>query len=108
MPQLLLQDLALGDVPGVDHHPPDGRVVEEVAARNLHVVPGAVLVPESELYGLVDSAPVHGLDERAFHPLDVFWMHVVEGALTDTLIRSVAQQPLDGGAVIANGAVSFQ
>src|SRR5215204_3840987 len=49
--ELLYQGFAFGDVPGVDHHTPHSRVVDQVVYDMLKVAPGAILVGHSELQG---------------------------------------------------------
>jgi hypothetical protein len=102
----LLRPFALGHIAGVGHHAPHGRVVEQVGARGLDVPPTTLLVPEAELYRRSNDAGVfQGFDERASHPLDVFRVHVLERVRPDAFLGLVAEHPLDGGAVVADGAV---
>src|SRR5215217_5853958 len=63
--QLSLRLLALGYVPGVDHHTSHSRVVKQVVYDVLDIAPRAILVRHSELQGRVKPRPFEDLGEYA-------------------------------------------
>src|SRR5215218_2713184 len=61
--ELLYEGFAFGDVPGVDHHTPHSRVVEQVVYDMLEVAPRAILVWHSELQARVKPRSFQDLGE---------------------------------------------
>jgi hypothetical protein len=106
--ELRLGELPLGHVPRVDHDPADGRVVEQVGPGRLQGPPSAGLVAEPVLDG-----PVSGLArDQAAHPvghgLEVVGVDHVEAGEPDEVLRLVAEDPTDRGALVANGPVALE
>src|SRR5918993_3182730 len=108
MAELLLQGLAFGDVPGVDHHATHGRFVEQVVYDMLKVAPRAILVGHSELQGRVKPRSFQDLGERVQRLLPVVWMDRAECVGPYLLFRPVARHPLDCRAYVVDGAVAVE
>src|SRR5215211_4333379 len=106
--ELLYQGFAFGDVPGVDHHSPYSRVVEQVVYDMLKVAPRAVLVGHSELQGRVKPRSFQDLGERVQRLLHVVWMDRAECIGPYPLFRPVACHPLDCRAYVADGAIGVE
>ena len=87
---------ALGDVPGGDHDPPDGRLVEQVGGRHLEVPPGAVGAagPQRHRGERRVGAPCAG--EAGGRPVDVVGVDELEDRRPDLRGPIVAENPLGG------------
>src|SRR5215216_4187228 len=107
-PYFFFGPLAFGDVPGVDHHAPHSRVVEQVVYDVLEVAPRAVLVRHPELQGQVKPGSFQGLGEYAQRSPRVVRMDLVECVGPYLLFRLVAHHPLDCRAYVADGAVGLE
>src|SRR5215207_5082468 len=108
MAELLLEDLALGYVAGVDHHAPHGRVVEQVVCDVLEVAPGAVPVEHSELQGRVKPGYFQDLGECGQRSLSIVRMDGVKCVGPYLFLRLVARDPPDRGSYVADGAVGLE
>src|SRR5215204_2619858 len=108
MAELLLEDLAFGDVAGVDHHAPHGRVIEQVVDDMLEVTPGAVLVGHSGLQWRVKPGFFQDLGECVQRLLPVVRVNGAECAGPYLLLGLVAHHPLDCRAYVADGAVGLE
>src|SRR5215216_3245196 len=106
--ELLYQGFAFGDVPGVDHHTPHSRVVEQVVYDMLKVAPRAILVEHSELQGRVKPRSFQDLGERVQRLLPVVRMDRAECVGPYLLFRPVARHPLDCRAYVVDGAVGVE
>jgi hypothetical protein len=101
MAELLLEDLAFGDVPGGDHHAPHGRVVEQVVCDVLEVAPGAVPVGCSELQGRVKPGYFQDVGKRVQRSHSIFRMDGVKRVGPYLLFRLVVRDPLDLGPLFS-------
>ena len=63
--QLALGPRALGDVPAVEHHPADGRVVEQVVGQGLDVAPGPSAARNRNLNPALWASPARCSPKRA-------------------------------------------
>src|SRR5919107_5164165 len=108
IPELFYQGFAFGDVPGVDHHTPHSRVVDQVVYDMLEVAPRAILVGHSELQGRVKPRSFQDRGECGQHSLFVVRMDRAEGVGPYLLFRPVARHPLDCRAYVADGAVGIE
>src|ERR671910_2959902 len=106
--ELLYQGFAFGDVPGVDHHTPHSRVVEQVVYDMLKIAPRAILVGHSELQGRVKPRSFQDLGERVQRLLPVVRMDRAECVGPYLLFRLKARHPLDCRAYVADGAVGVE
>src|SRR3712207_4748614 len=108
MAELLLQGLAFGDVPGVDHYAPHNRVVKQVVYDVLEVAPRAVLVGHSELQGRVKPGTFEDLGKCVQRSLPVIRMDGAKRVGPYLLFGLVARDPLDCRAYVADGAVGLE
>src|SRR5215204_7506221 len=106
--ELLYQGFAFGDVPGVDHHTPHSRVVDQVVYDMLKVAPGAILVGHSELQGRLKPRSFQDLGERVQRLLPVIRMDRAECVGPYLLFRPVARHPLDCRAYVVDGAFGVE
>src|SRR5688572_10585629 len=106
--ELLLHGVAFGYVPGVDHHTPHGRVVEQVVYDMLQVAPGAILVRHPELQGRVKPRAFQDLGEVVQRSIPVVRMDGAECVGPYLLFGPVSHHLLDCRACVADGAVGVE
>ena len=104
--QTLLELLALGYVPDVYHYAFYRRIFQQVGADGLNVTPGAVGVPETVLDGVsvrlrVLQCPLGLLQESRY----IFRVNVIEYVGAHGFLGVVAEDLLEGGARVPQGAV---
>ncbi len=103
--QLLLDQLALRDVPSVDDYAPHGRLGDQVGSRDLHEPPGPVGVAHPDLDQQRDAGIVHAVPEQVARPLGIIGVHELEGTASDPVPRVVAKNPLHGRAHVGDAGV---
>ena len=103
--ELLLEGLSLGDVPVVDDHTADGRIVEQVLGDRLEGPPRVVGVAGTEFDPGLGSARRRNVGQPAFHGRAILGMDVRANRLADPFLRPAAEDPLDGRTLVADQAI---
>ena len=106
--QLALGPLALGDVAAVEHHPADGRVVEQVVGQGLDVAPGPVGGQEPEAEPGAVGQPGQVLAEAGPDVADVVGVDQLEHVLADPGVLAVAEHAPEGRAGVGDAAAGVE
>ena len=97
--------LALRDVPGVDHHPPDQRIIESSGKARLQPTVRTILVPDPKLPRIGLDLPVHQLLILGAQHIVIVGVHVVEQVVGLPLLAGIAQRIPDSAADALHRAV---
>src|SRR5215203_701191 len=104
LPETVFGLLAPRDVPGVDNVSAHAGFLDQVRADRLEPAPGAVFMAKTILGRRMQPRVFQSLVVGDLHPLQVVGVHVVESVLPEEFLRSVAEHPLYGCALVADYA----
>ena len=104
--ELLLQDLALGDIADVQDHSLHARQVKEVGDGHLARRPGAQLVTDPTVQRGGQGGCLQRIIQAGGQRRPIVRMYQVQQRLVDELTRRVGEDPFHRGALEPDDAIS--